>query len=195
MSLTTLTVDGRDYPSYATLAEALIQLAIDPVRGPAWRRTEPDPPVTDVDRALALIAASASLDALTWAGRPQSEQQRPRAWPRIAISYPDGAIVPDGTLPVPIQQAAIILAANSLTTAAAVQPAAIGAAASRRIKAGAVEIEYFAPPAALSIQDAEAQRLIAPYLAAAAGRRAVATGTDGASAFEDRQAPDPVWYP
>ena len=58
-----------------------------------------------------------------------------------------------------------------------------------------VEIEYFSPAAALSLQDAEAQRLISPYLAAAAVRRAVATGTDGQSAFEDRQAPDPVEFP
>ena len=167
----------------------MIQLAIDPVRGPTWRAAE------DAARSLALVASSSSLDALTWAGRPQSEGQRPRAWPRLDVTYPDGAIVPDGTLPIPIQQAAIILAANSLTTAAAVQPAAIGAAASRKIKAGAVEIEYFSPAEALAVQDAEAQRLIAPYLAAAAGRRAVATGTEGCSAFEDRQAPEPVWYP
>ena len=189
MSLTTLDVDGHAYPSYATLDEAALQLAVDPVRGPAWRDAEDDA------RSLALVASSASLDALTWAGRPQSESQRPRAWGRIGVVYPDGAIVPDGTLPIAIQQATIIIAANSLTTAAAVQPAAIGAAASRKIKAGAVEIEYFAPPASLSVQDPEAQRLIAPFLAAAAARRAVATGTDGASAFEDRQAPDPVWYP
>ena len=132
---------------------------------------------------------------MTWAGRPQTESQRPRAWGRIGVVYPDGAIVPDGFLPVAIQTATIIIAANSLTTAEAIQPAAIGAAASRRIKAGAVEIEYFAPAEALSVQDAEAQRLIAPYLAAAVGRRAMATGTDGASAFDDREAPEPVYYP
>ena len=189
MSLTTISVDGRDYPSYATLAEATIQLAIDPVRGLSWRAA--DEPV----QALALVASSASLDALTWAGRPQTENQRPRAWGRIGVVYPDGAVVPDGALPVAIQTATIIIAANSLTTATAVQPAAVGAATSRRIKAGPVEIEYFAPAATLSVQDPEAQRLIAPYLAAAVGRRAIATGTDGTSAFDDREAPEPVYYP
>ena len=108
MSLTTIPVDGRDYPSYATLAEATIQLAIDPVRGLSWRAAD------EPAQALALVASSASLDALTWAGRPQTENQRPRAWGRIGVVYPDGAIVPDGFLPVAIQTATIIIAANSL---------------------------------------------------------------------------------
>ena len=37
MSLTTLTIGGESYISYATLSEANIALVVDPVRSTAWQ--------------------------------------------------------------------------------------------------------------------------------------------------------------
>ena len=115
MSITslTLTVNGteRVYPSYVTLAESEIYLGADPELC-GW---------VDLDEAVQvkrLVAATRRLERLSWGGR-QAVPGQALAWPRIGLTYPDGAGIGSTVLPAAVEIAATILAGDTSVDLAA----------------------------------------------------------------------------
>lgn len=103
MSLTMLTVDGTQYVSYATLAEANACLRVEPALYGGWNA------LTDEEKSVRLIAAARRLDLLPWAGQALTAGQ---AWPRTGVTYADGSDVPDTVAPLEVERAVIWLAGN-----------------------------------------------------------------------------------
>ena len=184
MSLSTLTISQNDYKSYASVAEADVDLAVDPVRSAAWTALDSD------QKAIRLVSATRRLDLLPWRGAPaEGPADQETAWPRSGLKYEDGSDVPSDAIPRSIELATILLA-GTITTTPAHSNAGTVTPSIRRVRAGSAEVE-FAPiavaiPDPLRIKDETVQALIGQWLAgrgSAAG--GAAYGTDQESQFED----------
>ena len=103
MSFTTITINGMDYPSYATIAEADTYLAVDLARNTDWAALDPE------GKGLRLVAATRRMDGLGWAGQKASESQMSE-WPRQGLFYETGDAVPGDAIPERLEQACILLA-------------------------------------------------------------------------------------
>lgn len=124
-----VTLSANDYETYADVDEADIYLEADPGAA-AWRAAEAD------DKARALVSATRILDRQRWAGSKTDEDQA-LAWPRSGISGLDEDEVPQAVADACCELASALIngydAANLQSTANA----------TKRQKAGSVEIEYF----------------------------------------------------
>ena len=113
MSLTDLTIGGNTYKSYASVTEANIALAIDPVRGPAWDV------LTEENKDKHLAAATRRLDVLNWLGAKAAGASQVNAWPRTGMTYQDGTEVAEDAIPNDLELATCLLAGSVGQDAAA----------------------------------------------------------------------------
>ena len=105
MTLTTLTISGRSYSSYATLDEALDYLTLE---GSVWTKWNS---INDEARSRHLATASRRLSRLTFVGRPVTEDQA-LAWPRLEVFYPDGTPVANDAVPDSVADVTILIAGD-----------------------------------------------------------------------------------
>ncbi len=187
MSLTTITINATKYASYASVAEADAALAVDPLRGNAWSA------LSNEAKGIRLIAATNRLDLLRWKGRKTREAPQTNAWPRSGLTYADdGTAVTDDKVPRQVERAAILLA-GSIASTPSHADAGTSSRAAKRVKAGSAEVEFFhrqEPVTGKPIQDETVFELIRQWLegysVVSGSRGALASGTDGESAFENR---------
>jgi hypothetical protein len=126
------TVGGVSANSYASLAEAATYFT-----GHAHMEAWDD--ATDDERNRALVTAARLLDThVEWAGWPVTETQA-RAWPRSGLLYTSGYVVSSAVIPTPLKYAQFELAQYLLTTDPS---AASDTAGIKRVKAGAIEVEF-----------------------------------------------------
>ena len=184
MSLSTIQISGVVYVAYASVTEADIALAVDPVRMAAWAA------LSDDSKGINLVAATSRLDLLSWAGSKTGGAAQVNAWFRTGLFYEDGTAVPDNMIPRDLERATILLAGSIASTPAQANAGTSGRAISR-VKAGSAEVEFFRQQETITgkpIQDETAFELIRRWLKGRSGSAAtgaLASGTDGESQFTD----------
>ena len=184
MSLSTIQVASVDYIAYASVAEADIALAVDPVRMAAWAA------LTDENKGINLIAATRRLDLLRWQGSKTGGAAQENAWPRSNLLYADDTPIPEDTIPRDLERATILLAGSIAATPAQAN-AGTSSSAISRVKAGSAEVEFFRQQTTITgkpVQDETVFELIRQWLQGRASSTSVgarASGTDGKSQFAD----------
>ena len=141
MSLTNFEIpagSGNDYPSYATIAEADIDLAIDPLRAAAW-----DALPSDEAKERHLVAATRRLDLLSWKGEKTNPNQT-ADWPRTGIEGIDPTSIPRA-----IEEACALLAAN--VSIDNTQSTVVGASNIKRVKTKTTDTEFFTNTTTLAV--------------------------------------------
>lgn len=186
MSITTITIGGNDYISYASVAEADAYLLVDPTRGPTWAG------LTTEQKGINLISSTRQLDTFSYKGEKAGGSAQPNQWPRTGVTYPDGTSVPDDEVPAGIQNATILLAGSIAIDVAASTSSSTGSN-TKRVSAGSAEVEFFRPTSGIPLADQDAFKLITFWLAASAAIAAVGTtfasGTQSSDTFADVTAP------
>ena len=182
MSLTSITIGGTEYPSYATVAEGDAYLAVDPTRRLAWASLD------STVKGVNLIAATKRLDSLRWIGR-KTDPTQATEWPRSGLTFPNGQTVPDNVLPERLLQATILLAGDL-----AVDPAAMSTSGQSETR-GVVQSERIGPKAVSYFYPRRRSprlpegntllSLVGCWLKSSLVTAPVATGTDARSSFED----------
>ena len=177
-----VTIDGNTYDTYADVATADEYLggSISP-NATAWRGADAD------TKSRGLVSATRWLDEQNWLGQ-KTDPDQPLQWPRTGV---DG--VDPNTVPQAIMDACILLAAGLVADPE--MRSTISQTATKRMKAGSVEIEYFRGQT-VQIQTpfpADIMALIKPYLGdssdgTGAGRfgGSKSFGTDRQDALKDR---------
>ena len=170
MSLTTITINGMDYPSYATAAEANTYLAIYLARSEAWSTLD------EAGKGQRLAAATRRMDGLRWIGRRASETQV-TAWPRMGMT-------PEPSAPIPpeLEQATILLAGDLAVNLSG--EGQVREVQSERV--GPMAVTYFYRRAAPRLLGADALGLVSQWLEGPSIAAPVATGTDARSVFTPR---------
>ena len=173
MSLTTITIGGVDYPSYATIDEADAYLAIDTTRAGAWSALD------EAAKSQCLAAATRRLDGLPWAGRKTSESQI-TAWPRTGMK-PE----PSKNVPLEIEQACVLLAGDlAVTPHASLNDSRVQDVQSERV--GPKSVSFFGRRRERESNTglgSETAALVAKWLQGPVVATPMATGTDGESEF------------
>ena len=159
MSITTITIGANDYIAYASVAEADIYLAVDPVRSAAWTALTPD------QKGINLIAATRRLDQLPWVGEKTGGAAQVNAWPRTGVSYPDGTAVSTTDVPTEVEQATIIIAGDITLSSTAAETSTPGSNI-KRTKAGSAEVEFFRPTSGTLLPNLAAFNLVKAFLSA-----------------------------
>lgn len=133
--MATVTISGTDFTVYSTDVEALAyhQGSISSAAA-AFRDATGD------TQKRAVVSATRWLDGLAWKGDKADEDQA-LAWPRTGTGV-DG--VGDDETPAAVVKACQELAAL-LVSDADLEATLNSAAATKRLKAGSVELEYFRP--------------------------------------------------
>ena len=182
MSLSVITINAEDYTAYASVSEADIALAVDPVRMTAWSARNDD------SKGIHLIAATNRLDLLSWQGSKTGGSAQVNAFPRSGLSYDDDTPVPDNAVPRDLERATILLAGSIASTPAQANAGTSGRAISR-VKAGSAEVEFFRQQETVTgkpVQDETVFELIRQWLQgrdSSSASGAMASGTDGCSHF------------
>ena len=184
MSLSTITVGGNDHISYASVVEADIALSVDPTRMTAWAG------LTDEEKGIRLIASTNRLDLLRWQGEKAGGVSQLNQWFRSGLVYRDGESVPDDAIPAEIERATILLA-GSIASTPAQSNVGTSSTATKRVKAGTAEVEFFHRQESVSgkpIQDETVFELVRQWLEGSnvgtGSTGPLASGTDGESSFE-----------
>lgn len=181
MTIADITIGANTYKSYASVAEADAQLAVDPVRKATWEALQDDV------KGQYLVAATNRLDLLTWLGKKTGGATQLNAWPRSGLKYADGTDVSSTEVPNQLQRATILLA-GSIASDPASADAGSSASTTKKVKAGSAEVEFFHSTPALvgkPIQDESAFELIKAWLEGAitTGTGTFASGTTATSSF------------
>lgn len=175
MSLQTLTINGRSYTAYASVAEADAYLAVDPTRCAAWSD------LSETTRASHLVAATRRLDLLRWSGSKASDSQAAE-WPRTGATD-NGTAVDDATVPQKVEDATILLA-GSIALDASTANAGTSGSNVKAVGAGSARVEFFRPSKGVTLQDETAFSLVSGLLAGAASSLfGCVSGTGGTSSF------------
>jgi Putative DnaT-like ssDNA binding protein len=180
MSISTITISGNDYTSYASVAEAAIRLAVDPVRSATWTA------LTSTQMGIYLVAATNRLDLLNWAGEKTGGASQVNQWPRTGVTYADGTDVSTTEVPTEVENATILLA-GSIAIDSTVTDYDTTGGNIKRTKAGSAEVEFFRREAGYPLQDKTAYQLIKDFLEGAtisSSTGTLASGTDGVSTFD-----------
>jgi hypothetical protein len=151
MTITTITIAGTPYISYASVAEAQAYLAVDATKFPTWSALTTD------QKGAALIAATRRIDLFSFTGEKTSPSQY-NEFPRTGSDYTD-----PNQVPLKVEQATISLAGSI-----AINPNAGGTAPTgsniKKVKAGSAEVEYFKSTAGGPLSDNTAFLLLQDYL-------------------------------
>ena len=182
MSLSTLTINGNDYFAYASVGEADIDLAVDPVRLTAWDALTAD------GKAILLVSSTRRLDLLPWRGARKDGPDQATAWPRSGLTFSDGSDVPTDTIPRDIELATILLAGTIASKPANSNAGTVDRSV-RRVRAGSAEIE-FSPtaiqrPNPVRIKDETVNSLVSQWLSGQGFGVGSAYGTGRESRFEE----------
>lgn len=189
MSLTTIDINGTQYPSYATVAEADIFLQVDPVRATAWAALTAD------QKGINLIAATRRLDLENWSGEKTDPAQE-TDWPRDNAMC-NGTPIPDG-LPIPTEiESGCCSIAGTIAIDASASQAGTGPSNTKKVGAGSAAVEFFRPQTgsnySLSAQNPDAYALVRCLLQGAGAASGigygVASGTCDQSSFDDVNEP------
>lgn len=181
MSISTISIGGNDYTSYASVAEADIRLAIDPVRQATWDA------LTDDQKGTYLIAATNRLDLLNWAGEKTGGASQENQWPRTGVTYPDGTAVSTTEVPTEVENATIVLAGSIAIDTTTADYGATGKNI-KSVKAGSAQVQFFRREYGVPLQDETAYKLVAAFLEAGSISSSfgiLASGVDGESTFSD----------
>ena len=179
MTLTTVTVAGIDYQSYASLAEANAILAVDPVRATAWA------PLLDPARFGFLVAATHRLDLLPWEGSKTGGAAQATAFPRKDLAYRDGTAVTG--VPAALARACALLA-GSIAIRPAQADEGNSSSALAEVKAGSAVIKFFRRRETVKgnpLQDETAYALVRQWLSSGVALAGLASGSDIKSSFTD----------
>ena len=184
MTITTISIGGNDYTSYASVAEADAYLAVDAVRNPTWSALDAD------SKGSFLVSATRLLDLLSWQGSKTGGASQENDWPRTGLTYADGTAVSTTEVPKEVENSTIITAGSM-----SVDPEGYAAGGSdgntKKVKAGSTEVELFRPTQGTVLQDKSAYSLVAQWLensaASAASGMAVYGNADGISFTNDKK--------
>jgi hypothetical protein len=147
VSISTVTVGGNEYPTYATVAEADALLLVDSSRSATWAAA------TAEAKAARLAEATRLLGELCWLGEPVSPPDR---WPRTGMLDRDGEPLPSDDVPPEVELATARLAADLVLAAGGgLSPASN----QKKVVAGPVSVEFFAAQAAQRYTDELGQTL------------------------------------
>lgn len=135
MSLTTLSIGTVSFPSYVSLDEANAYLLAEPDISAQWAAKTTD------QKAALLIAATRRIDRVVFAGSKTDPAQSTQ-WPRSGVTLNTGVTILSTAIPTQVEQATILLA-GSMAVSTAVASAVDSGSNKKRVKAGAVEVEFF----------------------------------------------------
>lgn len=184
MTIATITIGGNDYTAYASVAEADIYLAVDPVRATQWASLTTD------QKGSYLISATRRLDFLQWDGEKTGGHTQENAWPRTGLQYPDGEDVATDEVPLEVENACILLA-GSIAINATAAASSSSSSKVKSIRTLSTSITYFSTSVSSTtpLQDDDAYNLAKIFLAVAnvysTSYGNYASGTDGESTFAD----------
>ena len=179
MSLHSVTIGSTAYDAYADVVEADIYLAVELTYFAAWDA------LSDEDKNVRLVAATRYLDGLRWAGEPTTTGQATE-WPRSGLLGRDGEDLAADSVPLDIENAAILLAADL-----AIDPEALSIGSSdgniQSERIGPKAVSYFRPRRRARVDNTIDNRrvygLVNRWLFSARLPPFV-SGTDAKSAFE-----------
>ncbi len=191
MSITTLSLNGVDYISYATIAQIDNYLAVDPTRAAAWAA------LSATQKIQRAIAATRRLDLLDYSGTKTGGRTQVNEWPRTNATCNGVDIGTTTDVPIEIENATALLAGSielDNTTAGA------GTSGSNieRVQAGSASVTFFSPQPGVALQDETAFALVQCLLASdisvlgrsSFGLASGVTGDNSETAFGDRDSPD-----
>lgn len=187
MTITTITIGGEDYTSYASVAEADVRLAVDATRKTAWEALTTD------EKGANLVAATNRLDLELWIGeKTGGEGAQENKWARTGVTYEDGTAVSTTEVPIEVENATIILA-GSIALDATLADSGTSGSNTKRVKAGSAEVTFFRSTLpGKPIQDETVFDLIRQFLEGSQVSSSTgnfASGTDASSEFCDEDAP------
>ena len=176
MSLTTITIGTNDYQSYASVAEADVELAVDLQRRTYWGA------LSDDDKGLRLVAATRRLDALAWAGERASDSQA-NEWPRVNMSP-----TPSADIPPELEKATALLAGDLAVDVSGAPASATDDSVVQMQTVGPTSVSYFSRRIERTAQHQpigapSALACIAQWLQARGIAAPESYGTDGESEF------------
>ena len=179
MSLHTVMIGDADYPSYAYVVEADIYLAVELTYSAAWTA------LSDDDKDVRLVAATRYLDGFRWAGE-QAAPGQVTDWPRSGLQDSDGDDLAADSVPLEIENATILLAADlTIDPGALSVSSSDGNVQSERI--GPKAVSYFRPRrrtrVTVTIDNRRVLDLVSRWLFSFRSPPVV-SGTDVKSAFE-----------
>ena len=189
MSLTTIAINGLDYVSYSTVAEANYQLDVDPTRHDSWEAN------TTVQKEEDLVTATMRLDVLDWRGEKAGGPTQRNAWPRTGMTYSDGTPIPDDIVPYDVERATALLAGSiTMNPSYANHGNSTVTGTIQSVRAGSVQITYAGGGATVTqtetvpLQDETAWQLVEQWVvggggAYSFGATTFAFGTGGKSTF------------
>lgn len=182
MTISTITIGGVDYQSYASVAEADAYLAVDPTRSAAWAALNTD------TKGSYLVAATRRMDALRWSGSKVSSSQELQ-WPRSGVTDRDGNAVSETGIPQALEDATILVAGSVALDTNTANTASSGSNI-KAVGAGSARVEFFRPTTGKALQDETAFALIQDFLAGdVEDGFGLASGTSGTSSFTDATDP------
>lgn len=181
MTITTLTLSGTDYTSYASVAEADARLAVDPVRYAVWGA------LTLGNKIRFLVAATNRLDQLSWRGDKAGGGAQENAFPRTGLTYKDGGgAVTSVDVPKEVE-VGTILTAGSIAIKPSVADAGRSGSNVEEVQAGTARVKFFRPVAGGPLQDQSAFDIVRCFIAGGdAALFGGATGNTGTSDFCNR---------
>lgn len=139
MPYAVITIGAQDYEAYETVAQISTYAAAAIGDAPdAWRAADAD------TQGRAGVSATRTLDRQSWQGT-MTDPNQGHAFPRTGLTYADGTAVDPTAIPQQLLDADSELA-MALTAGATFETDASTENATRRLKAGSVEIEYFRIP-------------------------------------------------
>lgn len=182
MTITTITISGSDYISYASVLEADTRLLVDPRRGVSWADLNVD------EKGANLVAATNRLDLMAWQGAKTGGVEQKNDWPRTGMRHCDGT--PTSTTEVPYDVAnATIIQAGSITLDPSTADAGSSGSNVKKVSAGSANVTFFTLKKGPNLQDETVYILIKCYLesyVSGVGAGAFASGTskeDATSSF------------
>lgn len=167
----TVTINGTDYLSYASVAQA------DEYLNASIYATDWQDETDDDVKGRALVSATRWIDSIAWKGEKADPDQL-NEWPRTGIDDVEPYVAPNAIVNATIELA------NLLYTTPDLQ-ATLSDVSAKRLKAGSVEIEYFRGTTVQTITPFPTQimNMIRQYLASQGSLLggAVTYGTDHCS--------------
>lgn len=180
MTITTLTLAGNTFTSYASVAEADQRLLVDPVRYAVWGA------LTEDNKIRFLVAATNRLDLLAYQGAKAGGGTQENQFPRTGLTYKDGGAVTSTDVPHEVE-VATILTAGSIAIKPAVADAGRSGSNVEEVQAGTARVKFFRPVPGGPLQDQSAFDLLRCFIAGAdAALFGGATGNSGTSDFCNR---------
>ncbi len=183
MTITTLTLGGSSFTSYASIAEANARLLVDPARHGIWTA------LSDDSKIRFLVAGTNRMDLLSWQGTKTGGSSQENQFPRTGLTYKDGASVSTSEVPKELENATI-LTAGSIALDPKVAESGSAGSNIAEVKAGTAQVKFFRPLSGGPLQVVTAYDLVRCFLDGANGTSTLfgaATGTGGTSDFCDRR--------